>query len=135
MRINMNGTTITGSVSEVLATLTHLGIKASDTKPVTLPLVTEIAVTDADDVEKVARSIIAVMNEGETVTPEATPVPVPKPARDSVIKMAIDDVKDLLSRNYSSRTEVAKFVGETLWFVSEGGLYTCLLYTSDAADE
>jgi len=30
MRINMNGTTITGSVSEVLATLTHLGIKASD---------------------------------------------------------------------------------------------------------
>nr|DAI78599.1 MAG TPA: hypothetical protein [Caudoviricetes sp.] len=124
MRINMNGTTITGSVSEVLATLTHLGIKASDTKPVTLPLVTEIAVTDADDVEKVARSIIAVMNEGETVTPEATPVPVPKPARDSVIKMAIDDVKDLLSRNYSSRTEVAKFVGETLWFVSEGGLYT-----------
>lgn len=123
MRINMNGTTITGSVSEVLATLTHLGIKASDTKPVTLPLVTEIAVTDADDVEKVARSIIAVMNEGETVTPEATPVPVPKPARDSVIKMAIADVKDLLSRNYSSCTEVAKFVGETLWFVSEGGLY------------
>lgn len=117
MRINMNGTTITGSVSEVLATLTHLGIKASDTNPVTLPLVTEIAVTTPFEV---VEAELAKLRAGETVTPEATP----KLTRDGVIQQAIDDVKDLLSSNYSSRTEVAKFVGETLWFVSEGGLYT-----------
>lgn len=117
MRINMNGTTITGSVSEVLATLTHLGIKASDTNPVTLPLVTEIAVTTPFEV---VEAELAKLHAGETVTPEATP----KLTRDGVIQQAISDVKDLLSSNYSSRTEVAKFVGETLWFVSEGGLYT-----------
>lgn len=142
MRINMNGTTITGSVSEVLATLTHLGIKASDAtttevtsndtaKSVTIPTVAGITVTDADDVEKVARSIIAVMNEGETVTPEATPVPVPKPARDSVIKMAIADVKDLLSRNHTDSTRrgkesnrIAAHIGHNLWFSSENALFS-----------
>lgn len=139
MRINMNGTTITGSVSEVLATLTHLGIEASDTNPVTSTEVTETAVTGAPEVagdgyvvalapkgsylpisyDEMAEQL-AKLHAGETVTPENTP----KLTRDGVVQQAIDDVKDLLSRNYSSRTEVAKFVGETLWFVSEGGLYT-----------
>lgn len=93
MRIIMNGTTITGSVSEVLATLTHLGIKASDTNPVTLPLVTEIAVTTPFEV---VEAELAKLHAGETVTPEATP----KLTRDGVIQQAIDDVKDLLSREY-----------------------------------
>ena len=110
MRINMDGTTITGSVSEVLATLTHLGIKASDTKPVTLPLVTEIAVTTPFEV---VEAELAKLHAGETVTPENTP----KLTRDGVIQQAIDDVKDLLSRNYYDDA-VEKFVGETLWFVS-----------------
>lgn len=107
MRINMNGTTITGSVSEVLATLTHLGIKASDTNPVTLPLVTEIAVTTPFEV---VEAELAKLHAGETVTPKLT--------RDGVIQQAIADVKDLLGRNYYSDS-VEEFVGESLWFVSD----------------
>lgn len=128
MRIIMNGTTITGSVSEVLATLTHLGFKASDTtaevtandtaKSVTMGQVAGITVTDADDVDKSARSIIAKLHEGERVL---TPVPVPKPARDSVIKMAIADVEALLGREYygldSEEDAVIKHVGDVVDFV------------------
>lgn len=113
MRINMNGTTITGSVSEVLATLTHLGIKASDTKPVTLPLVTEIAVTTPFEV---VEAELAKLHTGETVTPEATP----KLTRDGVIQQAIDDVKDLLSRDYygggSEADAVVSHVGDVVDF-------------------
>lgn len=113
MRINMNGTTITGSVSEVLATLTHLGIKASDTKPVTLPLVTEIAVTTPFEV---VEAELAKLHAGETVTPEATP----KLTRDGVIQQAIDDVKALLSREYygfgSEEAAVVKHVGDVVDF-------------------
>lgn len=139
MRIIMNGTTITGSVSEVLATLTHLGFKASDTTPevtandtaksVTMPLVTEIAVTDPEDMEKVAESIVAAMRTRGLVTP----VPVPKPSRDSVIKQAISDVEDLLSENYSMG-DVVEFVGETLWFASKGvyGVTDEVLFTINA---
>lgn len=114
MRIIMNGTTITGSVSEVLATLTHLGFKASDTtaevtandtaKSVTMGQVAGITVTDPEDMEKVAESIVAAMRTRGLVTPAddavAIPIPAPKLTRDSVIKMAIADVKDLLSREY-----------------------------------
>lgn len=129
MRIIMNGTTITGSVSEVLATLTHLGFKASDTTPevtandtaksVTMGQVAGITVTDKGD----AKSIVAAMRTRGLVTP----VPAPKLTRDGVIKMAISDVKDLLSRNhtYSSRrgeesNQIAKNVGRNLWFSTEG---------------
>ena len=137
MRIIMNGTTITGSVSEVLATLTHLGFKASDTtteviandtaKSVTMGQVAGITVTDANDVNKIARSIIAKLREGERVlTPvtTATPVPVPKPARDSVIKQAISDVEDLLSRDYYSvgvGKTVRAHVGASVDFVIGAG--------------
>lgn len=128
MRIIMNGTTITGSVSEVLATLTHLGFKASDTtaevtandtaKSVTMPLVTEIAVTDPEDMEKVAESIVAAMHEGERVlTPVATATP--KLTRDGVIQQAISDVEALLSENYND-DKVKPFIGESLWFASKG---------------
>lgn len=113
MRINMNGTTITGSVSEVLATLTHLGIKASDTKPVTLPLVTEIAVTTPFEV---VEAELAKLHAGETVTPEATP----KLTRDGVIQQAIADVKDLLEREYygggSEEDTVVSHVGDFVDF-------------------
>ncbi len=119
MRINMNGTTITGSVSEVLATLTHLGIKASDTKPVTLPLVTEIAVTAPFEV---VEAELAKLHAGETVTPEATP----KLTRDGVIQQAIDDVKDLLSRNHTDSpwrdaesNQIASNLRRDLWFSTE----------------
>lgn len=124
MRINMNGTTITGSVSEVLATLTHLGIKASDTKPVTLPLVTEIAVTTPFEV---VEAELAKLHAGETVTPEATP----KLTRDGVIQQAIDDVEALLSRNHTDSTRrgkesnrIATHIGHNLWFSSENGLFS-----------
>lgn len=130
MRIIMNGTTITGSVSEVLATLTHLGFKASDTtaevtandtaKSVTMGQVAGITVTDTTE----AKSIVAQLFADETVVP--APVPVPKPARDSVIKQAIADVEALLSQNYSMSTDIARFVGESLWFTP---------YVFDAIDE
>lgn len=126
MRIIMNGTTITGSVSEVLATLTHLGFKASDTttevtandtaKSVTMPVVTEIAVTDPEDMEKVAESIVAAMRTRGLLTPADDAVATPKLTRDGVIKQAISDVEDLLSRVYTLSTDVANFVGESLWF-------------------
>ena len=127
MRITTNGTTISGSLSEVLATLTHItqitAGQAVTAKPVTTAEVASITVTDADDVEAVAESIVAAMRTRGMLVPEddavAAPVPAPKPARDSVIKQAISDVKDLLSTNYSMRTDVAKFVGESLWFVSD----------------
>lgn len=122
MRITTNnGTTISGSLSEVLATLSHLGVKAEDTNPVTTVNVSGTTVTKADDVDKIAQSIFAELHAGETVTPapETTPVPVPKPARDSVIKMAIADVKDLLNENYNA-DEVETFIGESLWFASKG---------------
>lgn len=136
MRIIMNGTTITGSVSEVLATLTHLGFKASDTTPevtandtaksVTMGQVAGITVTDGTN----AKSIVAQLFAGETVTPAddavAIPVPAPKLTRDGVIKQAIADVKDLLSQNYSMSTDIARFVGESLWFTP---------YVFDAIDE
>lgn len=136
MRIIMNGTTITGSVSEVLATLTHLGFKASDTtsevtandtaKSVTMGQVAGITVTEGTN----AKSIVAQLFAGETVTPAddvaPTPVPVPKPARDSVIKQAISDVKDLLSRNHTDSShrgeesnQIARNVGRNLWFSTE----------------
>lgn len=113
MRINMNGTTITGSVSEVLATLTHLGIKASDTKPVTLLPVTEIAVTAPFEV---VEAELGKIYEGVAVTPEATP----KLTRDGVIQQAIRDVEDLLSREYygggSEEDAVVSHVGDVVDF-------------------
>ncbi|OIN67412.1 hypothetical protein BLD48_05860 [Exiguobacterium sp. KRL4] len=125
MRIIMNGTTITGSVSEVLATLTHLGFKASDTtaevtaKSVTMGQVAGITVTDKGD----AKSIVAQLFAGETVTP-AIPVPAPKPARDGVIQQAISDVEDLLSRGYygldSKEDAVVQHVGDVVDFVIGG---------------
>lgn len=129
MRIIMNGTTITGSVSEVLATLTHLGIKASDTKPVTLPLVTEIAVTAPFEA---VEAELAKLHAGESVTPEA--VVAPKLTRDGVIQRAIDGVEALLSENYND-DEVESFIGESLWFASKGGFYTVtdeVLFTVNA---
>lgn len=122
MRITTNGTTISGSLSEVLATLTHLGVTA---KPVTTAEVTETAVTHGF----AAKAVMAEIHEGERVlTPVATATP--KPARDSVIKQAIADVEALLGRNHDDG-----FVGESLWFVSEGGLYTVtdeVLFTVNA---
>lgn len=132
MRIIMNGTTITGSVSEVLATLTHLGFKASDTTPevtaqtVTMGQVAGITVTDTTE----AKSIVAAMRTRGLLTPAddavATPVSEPKLTRDGVIQQAIADVKDLLSQNYSGSTDIARFVGESLWFTP---------YVFDAIDE
>lgn len=138
MRITTNGTTISGSLSEVLATLTHLGFKASEStaevtandtaKSVTMGQVAGITVTDADDVDKIARSLIAKLHGGERVL---TPIPAPKPARDSVIKMAIADVKDLLSRNHTDNplrgaesNRIASNIGHNLWFSSENGLFS-----------
>lgn len=135
MRIIMNGTTITGSVSEVLATLTHLGFKASDAtttevtaKSVTMPVVTEIAVTDPEDMEKVAESIVAAMRTRGLVTPADDavdmPVLVPKLTRDGVIKQAISDVEDLLSRDYYSvgvGKTVRAHVGASVDFVIGAG--------------
>lgn len=106
MRITTNGTTISGSLSEVLATLTHitqLGANAPVTaNPVTTPEVTETAVT-GEAGEVAAKAVTAEIHAGERVlTKDAavTPVPVPKLTRDGVIKQAISDVKDLLSREY-----------------------------------
>lgn len=125
MRITTNnGTTISGSLSEVLATLSHLGVKATSTKPVTTAEVTETAVTTPFEV---VEAELAKLHAGETVTP----VPVPKPSRDSVIKMAIADVKALLSRNHTDSTRrgkesnrIATHIGHNLWFSSENGLFS-----------
>lgn len=125
MRITTNGTTISGSLSEVLATLTHitqLGANAPVTaKPVTTAEVTETAVT-GEPGEVAAKAVTAEIHAGETVTPK--PVPVPKPARDSVIKRAISDVEDLLSRDYYSvgvGKTVRAHVGASVDFVIGAG--------------
>jgi hypothetical protein len=124
MRITTNnGTTISGSLSEVLATLSHLGVKASDVKPVTSTEVTETAVTTPFEV---VEAELGKIYEGVAVTPKAKP----KLTRDGVIQQAIDDVKDLLSRNHSYHVEdgkesnrIAAHIGRNLWLSSEGGKY------------
>lgn len=124
MRITTNnGTTISGSLSEVLATLSHLGVKASDgevtAKPVTSAEVTETAVTTPFEV---VEAELAKLHAGETVTPEATP----KLTRDGVIQQAISDVKDLLSRNHTDSpwrdaesNQIASNLRRDIWFSTE----------------
>lgn len=128
MRITTNnGTTISGSLGEVLATLSHLGVKAEDVKPVTSAEVTETAVTPPFEV---VEAELAKLHADKAGTPEATPVPVPKPARDSVIKMAIADVESLLSRNHTDSpwrdaesNQIASNLRRDLWFSTENQGY------------